>query len=105
LKTSEKKEEIGEKPIPEFPAIKIGRIGRHKKYNNQKIGGKILKWALGYARTLSMKTGIRYMTLDSYSDKVDMYEGFGFKKNLHKQYSEKDNVSMRFDIHNPKNNF
>jgi|SRR3989338_2917019 len=103
LKISEKKkDELGEKEIPEFPAIKIGRLGRDINFKEQKLGEKILKWALGYARDISNRLGIRYMTLDSYPGKVEMYERFGFKRNLHDQYSEKEHVSMRFDIHNPK---
>ncbi len=89
------------KPIPEFPAIKIGRLGRDKKIKGKKIGEEILKWAIGYIQELSKRIGVRFITVDAYPNKVSWYEQFGFVKNLHRQYDKKTHVSMRYDLYNP----
>ena len=60
--------------------MKVGRFGRDRKYAGQKVGERILKWALGYIKELSQKVGMRYVTVDSYPNKVKMYESFGFRK-------------------------
>lgn len=105
LKTNEKKEsDIEGKPIREIPAIKLGRLGRNKKFAGQGVGSNILKWAIGYVKSLAERTGIRYITVDAYYKKVDWYQKLGFVKNLHEDYIERENVSMRYDLHNPPKN-
>ena len=41
---------------------------------------------------------IQVITIDAYPDRVKWYEKRGFKRNLHKHYEGKRNVSMRFDL-------
>lgn len=99
LRTKEKEDgKLDNKRIREFPAVKIGRIGRCRKYRGQKLGEKILDWAIGYIESISEKIGVRFITLDSYPNRVVIYEKTGFKKNLHKDYSKRKHVSMRFDL-------
>jgi len=82
--------------------MKIGRLGRNKKHKGISIGGEVLKWAIGHIHEISEKTGIRFITVDAYPGKVSWYESFGFVKNQHKDYGDKENVSMRYDLHNPE---
>jgi len=106
LKGDEKKREdsLNKKRVREIPAIKIGRLARSVKYNKQKLGEWILKWAIGDILKLNEKTGVRFVTIDAYPEKVSWYEQFGFKKNLHEDYQNKNNVSMRYCLHNPPKN-
>ncbi len=90
-----------EKPIQEFPAIKIARIGRDIRYNKHGIGTNILKWAIGYILNCSEMIAVRFITVDAYPDKVKWYEQFGFVRNLDDKYTRRDNhVSMRYDLFN-----
>ncbi len=102
LKIEEKEgHKIGEKPIQEFPAIKIARIGRDMKYRGQDIGANILKWAIGYILSCSDMIAVRFITVDAYPNKVSWYEQFGFVHNLDKKYLKYDHhVSMRYDLFN-----
>ena len=84
-----------------MPAIKIGRLGRDKKYKGQNIGSLILHWAIGYIQTMSEHVGIRYITVDSYPDKIQWYKKNGFTQNQHKDYKDREHASMRFDLYNP----
>ncbi|MBI5002286.1 GNAT family N-acetyltransferase [Candidatus Woesearchaeota archaeon] len=102
LKLTEKEShDIEKKPIAEFPAIKISRIGRDTKYKGQKVGEDILKWAVGYILKCSEMTAVRFVTVDAYPNKVKWYEQFGFVSNLDNRYIKKDHhVSMRYDLFN-----
>ncbi|MBI3032574.1 GNAT family N-acetyltransferase [Candidatus Woesearchaeota archaeon] len=102
LKFKEKQDHhFQEKPIQEFPAIKIARIGRDFNYNRQGIGTNILKWSIGYVLGCSEMIAVRFITVDAYPNKVKWYEQFGFVRNLDDKYTRKDNhVSMRYDLFN-----
>ena len=92
---------VKNKPLKEFPAIKIARLGRNKKYRGQKVGTNILKWAIGYILNCSQMIAIRFVTVDAYPDKVSWYEDYGFKKNEDKHYTKKtEQISMRYDLFN-----
>ena len=102
LKTEEKEEDhLHTKPIKEIPAMKIGRLGRNKKYKKQDIGKNILMWAIGYIQSISENVGIRYVTVDAYPNKAEWHKKHGFKENQHKRYEDNRNVSMRYDLYNP----
>ncbi len=102
LRLSEKEESrLEHKPIHEFPAIKIARLGRDKKYGKQLVGSNILKWAIGYIVNCSEMVAVRFVTVDAYPDKVAWYEKFRFKRNDDSKYARKDHhVSMRYDLLN-----
>ncbi len=92
---------IQEKPIQEFPAIKIARIGRDRKYKGNKIGSIILKCAIGHILECSDMIAVRFVTVDAYPTKSEWYEQFGFVRNLDERYTKKDNhISMRYDLFN-----
>ena len=102
LKLEEKQNHtIQDKPIQEFPAIKIARIGRDIKYKKQDVGSTILKWAIGYILECSNLIAVRFVTVDSYPTKVTWYAQFKFVRNLDERYTKKDyHVSMRYDLFN-----
>ncbi|OGI64481.1 hypothetical protein A2642_01805 [Candidatus Nomurabacteria bacterium RIFCSPHIGHO2_01_FULL_39_10] len=106
LKLSEKEEhDIQHKPISEFPAIKISRIGRDIKYRDQKIGEMILRWAIGYILKCSEMTAVRFVTVDAYPNRVEWYKIFGFVPNLDERYIKKSHhISMRYDLLNKEVN-
>lgn len=89
------------KPIHEFPAIKIARLGRDIKYKNQNIGLSILKKAIGHILECSEMTAVRFVTVDAYPQRVAWYEQLRFVRNLDTKYIKRDNhVSMRYDLFN-----
>lgn len=88
------------KHYPQYPAMKLARFGRDKKYAGQAIGRNIIiPWVIGYCKSLD-KVAIRFITLDAYPKRVDYYESLGFVINEHKDYKRKDGqpISMRFDL-------
>lgn len=104
IKLSENEEKvhsIDDKPVREFPAVKIARIGRDKKYKEMSVGSNILKWAIGHILVCSDLMAIRFITVDSYPHRMQYYEKLGFVKNEHKTYKDRiQNVSMRYDLFN-----
>ena len=104
LKADEEvKHDVDQKPIKEFPAVKIARVGRDKKYKGMKVGEKILKWAIGHILECSERVAVRFITVDSYPKRVSYYEGLGYVKNNHVKYSSNSqvqNISMRYDLFN-----
>lgn len=99
LKEKEKKcDNLSGKNFSEIPAMKIGRLAIDKRFQKQGIGAFILKWAIGYVEFYSHHLGIRYVTVDAYSHKVDWYESHSFAQNL--SYRKRKYVSMRFDLFN-----
>lgn len=92
---------VTEKPIKEFPAIKIARLGRDNKFRGEKVGTNILKWAIGYILACSQMMAVRFVTVDSYPNRVKWYESVGFKRNLDEHYTKKtEHISMRYDLFN-----
>ena len=92
---------INKKRIRELPAVKIGRLGRSVNYKQCYLGKFILEWAIGHIINISKEIGVIYVTVDAYPRRVGWYEKSGFVKNLHKNYSRKeDNVSMRYCLYN-----
>jgi GNAT superfamily N-acetyltransferase len=53
---------------PQYPAVKIGRLGVHKDYQNMKIGSLILSWVVGFCRQLRKDIGLRFMSVDAYNN-------------------------------------
>ncbi len=102
LKSVEKEyHKIGNVKISEIPSIKIARLGRDIRFKGLGVGNSILKWAIGYILDCSQMMAVRFVTVDSYPDKVGWYKEFGFVPNLDERYAKKDNhVSMRYDLFN-----
>jgi GNAT superfamily N-acetyltransferase len=113
-----------ERPTPRHPgapALKIGYMGRQKKYAGQNVGEWILKQVAGIARNIGEAAGIRFITLDSLPREglVTWYKSQGFLENLREAEIRKilksersrklsratsleeidlPHISMRFDI-------
>ncbi|MBU1004890.1 MAG: GNAT family N-acetyltransferase [Nanoarchaeota archaeon] len=89
------------KPQEEYPSIKISRLAVDKSLH--RIGKLIIQIAVGIIRNMvSNVIGCRFITVDSYNEKVDFYKNFGFVFNEHSKYKKKDHyISMRFDLLNP----
>ncbi|MFH1181621.1 MAG: GNAT family N-acetyltransferase [Candidatus Woesearchaeota archaeon] len=101
LDDDEKEEDGLDCPMHEFPATKIARFAVQKEYQGKKVGSTMLMMAVGYILD-SKYSASRFVTVDSYPDKVSWYERFKFVRNLNKKYTNKDDyVSMRYDLMNP----
>ena len=53
---------------PVYPAVKIGRLGVSKDYQNLNIGSMIIEWVIGFCRILRKEIGIRFVSVDAYND-------------------------------------
>ena len=96
------------KPVKEYPAVKIARLAVDKNCQKKHLGTHCIQIAIGLIRDkLSGYIGCRFITVDSYYNKVIWYSKFKFLINEHSKYKSKDDyVSMRLDLlnPNPKNN-
>ncbi|MBI5159516.1 hypothetical protein HY992_05335 [Candidatus Micrarchaeota archaeon] len=92
------------KHYPQYPAIKLARFGRDKKYEKQGVGKNvIIPWVVGYMKSLE-HVAIRFITVDAYPNRVKYYEDLGFVPNQHEDYKRKENeqpTSMRLDLKMP----
>ena len=98
---AEEKEELCEYEIKytEFPAIKIARLAVISDFQNRGIGKTILKYIVGYARSLQDDIGVRFLSVDAYPKSAEFYEHLGFLYNLHaKERGNKHTHSMRYDL-------
>lgn len=59
---------------PYYPAIKIGRIGVSRNYQKKGIGGQIINWVVGLCLKKRNCFGIRFISVDAYSDAKKFYE-------------------------------
>jgi predicted GNAT family N-acyltransferase len=88
------------KRLCEFPAVKIGRLGIDKRFKEMGFGKRLLMIAIGLIKQHKI-FGCRFITVDSYPKVVNFYSKYGFIKNEHEKYTNKDDyVSMRFDLLN-----
>ena len=60
-----------------------------------------MQFAFATALSLSARVGCRLLTLDAYAQSVAFYEHLGFVRNRAKEYRDRQNPSMRFDLHAP----
>ena len=101
LKEDEKEDDGLPFKLHEFPATKIVRMAVHKPMQSKGIGSIMVRIAFGFV--LNCDHGVsRFVTVDSYPSNISFYERFNFVKNLHSNYTKKDDfVSMRYDLLNP----
>jgi len=89
------------KHYPQYPAVKLARFGRDKRYAKQGIGKNIIiPWVIGYIKSLE-RVAVRFITVDAYSKKAGYYDELGFVRNEHVEYKRKKEdlpVSMRLDL-------
>lgn len=64
---------------PQYPAVKIARLGVHKDYKRQGVGGFIIEMTKRFFLE-GNRTGCRFITVDAYNDPgiIDFYKNQGF---------------------------
>jgi len=96
------KEEREEEKIEvtyKVPAIKIARLGRVLKYKDYGLGSFLIDYIKDIAFELSTsKVGVRFITLDAYSDREQYYSDKGFIRNGAMNKRSDGTISMRTDI-------
>lgn len=56
-----------------FPAIKIGRLAIDKDYQNKGLGTKILDNICSEIKDMSLKIGVKFITIDAYCNVREFY--------------------------------
>jgi len=89
------------KHYPQYPAVKLARFGRDRRYAKQGIGKNIIiPWVIGYLKGFE-RVAVRFITVDAYQKRIGYYEELGFVRNEHVDYArmrEGMPLSMRFDL-------
>jgi GNAT superfamily N-acetyltransferase len=99
LDADEKEKHCPDFPYQEYPAIKIARLAVRADMQKRGIGKQIVKYIIGYARSLQDDIGVRFISVDAYKSVADFYKNLGFEHNLHdRERASKQTVSMRFDL-------
>lgn len=83
-------------PYREFPAVKIGRLGVCKPYQRRGVATNLILLIVGRAFKLSECIGIRYVSVDAYTDLVGFYEKRYFTEFIHD--GKRRTVQMYLDI-------
>jgi GNAT superfamily N-acetyltransferase len=93
-------DELGDFAFKQVPALKIGRLGIELKYQSQRIGTALMKYALGVAFRMNDELGVgcRFLTVDSDPKAIDFYKRLGFVMSLHRDYKAKHYPNMHYDI-------
>ncbi len=79
-----------------YPAMKIGRLGIHKDYQNMGWGTKILDY-LKILFVTNNRTGCRFITVDAYNKSLKFYTNNGFDFLTNKDENS-DTRLMYFDL-------
>jgi len=61
-----------------YPAVKIGRLGVSQKYSGQGYASMLIDY-IKILFVTDNRTGCRFMLVDSYLERIGMYEKCGFK--------------------------
>jgi hypothetical protein len=90
-------------PFSSVPALKVGKLASTQKNKDYPYGSFLLELCVGYADVLQ-EQGIacRFLTVDADTEfnpnTPGFYEKNGFPFNEHRQYQNRQAVSMRFDL-------
>ncbi len=86
---------------PVIPALKVARLGVSETFRaaHRGVGEALMQFAFATGLSLSARVGCRLLTLDAYAQSVAFYERLGFVRNRAKEYRERQNPSMRFDLY------
>ncbi len=81
-----------------YPALKIGRLGIQKEFQNKGFGTFIVNYVVGMALIHSKKVGCRYIAVDAYDNKrsLSFYKKNGFK--MLKETRRETNIPMYLDL-------
>lgn len=92
---------IDDFPYDNTSALLIARVGRYRKYRGNGYGKMMIKFAISIADRMSEKVGCRFVYLDSYLDKIDLYKELGFVECAEKEQEEDGKryyVTMCYDL-------
>lgn len=83
---------------PSFPAVKIGRLGVKREYQDQQFGTALLNMTKEFFLTKN-RTGCRFITVDAYNEErvTGFYHKNGFQF-LSDQDKEKETRIMFYDL-------
>ena len=83
---------------PSFPAVKIGRLGVKRQYQDQQFGTALLNMTKEFFLTKN-RTGCRFITVDTYNEErvTGFYRKNGFQF-LSDQDKEKETRIMFYDL-------
>jgi GNAT superfamily N-acetyltransferase len=83
-----------------FAALKLEYIAISKEYQRRGIGSLTFDIILKQVKDISVRLPIRYMTLDSFPDKVSWYANFGLIYYPEKTDNTSDTTTMYLDFIN-----
>jgi len=88
---------------PVIPALKVARLGVSEAFRatHRGAGEALMRFAAATASELDELAGCRLLTLDAYAQSLAFYERLGFVRNRAKEYRDRPNPSMRFDLYAP----
>lgn len=88
------------KPYYQVPATKIARIAVDKNYQNKGLGSFMIRYAIGFIiEQIAKNAGCRYITLDSYPQRVEWYKkNFFFKENTMIKENKNNFVNLILDL-------
>lgn len=86
---------------PVIPALKVARLGVSESFraSHRGVGEALMQFAFATGLTLSAQVGCRLLTLDAYAQSLAFYERLGFVRNRAREYRDRQNPSMRLDLH------
>ncbi len=94
-----KKEFPHSKHRSDYPAVKIGRLGVNTNHQNEHLGRLIINFVKDTFIT-NNRTGCAFITVDALKEAIPFYQknGFKFLKPSEADKTEKDTVSMYYDL-------
>ncbi len=95
---SEKRTETKRRDVEFFPAVKIARLGRNRKFRGNDLTTHLMN-ALKVLFTQNNPAGCRFLTLDAYGKRVSLYRTCGFSPTLDSEEAGDCGItSMFFDL-------
>ena len=85
------------KHMRNYPAVLIGRLGVHKQFQGQNIGGQLLDFIKAWFIDDNNKTGCRFIIVDAYNENTVL--SYYLKNQFQFLFSTADQEKSFFDIH------
>jgi GNAT superfamily N-acetyltransferase len=79
LKTFRSFSKFAQMNIESVPALKIGRLAVHKRFQNQGIGRYLIRYIAGMALEMGGQSGVRLLMLQAKPESILFYEKCGFQ--------------------------
>lgn len=93
-------EQVEVPPAQTIPALKVGRLARHKSCEIPQVGKALMRFAFAMLVDQSEKVGCRLLSVDAIPSAVSFYEKLRFVPNRHNNHAggkRRTTTSMRFD--------